>query len=107
MRVHSRGAAVLLAAVVCIWGLGCQRPVEYRTFTSPDGRLEVVVYRIPVFFAAPGQASDAPGLIQLRDSRTGRVSARSRVEMVQLVEQVEWSDTSVTVGRLADWKLPR
>jgi hypothetical protein len=77
----------------------------WRTFKSPDGCFEIVVYRMPSLIAMPGQSSDAPGFFQLRDKRTGRVVRESSVEMVQLVDQVEWSSTNVFVGFLAEWSL--
>src|SRR5258705_8839890 len=74
---------------------------EYRTFASPDGRFQIVVYRIPMSSALPGQGSDAPGFFQLRDARTGRVLRECPVEMVQLVDQIDWSPTNVDVRLLA------
>src|SRR5258705_10738932 len=70
---------------------------EYRTFASPDGRFQIVVYRLRRPAAVPGQASDAPGYFQLRDARTGRVLRERRVEMVQLVDQIAWSPPNVDV----------
>ncbi len=80
---------------------------EYRTFASPDGRFQIVVYRIPSRSSFPGQSSDAPGYFQLLDARTGRVLRERSVEMVQLVDQIEWSPTNVGVRLLADWRLPQ
>jgi hypothetical protein len=79
----------------------------YRTFASPDGRFQIVVYRIPTRGALPGQGSDASGYFQLREARTGRVLRERSVEMVQLVAGIEWSSTNVDVRLLADWELPR
>ncbi len=55
----------------------------------------------------PGQSSDAPGYFQLHDARTGRVLRERSVEMVQLVDRIEWSTTNVDVRLLADWSLPQ
>ena len=79
---------------------------EYRRYSSPDGRFQVVVYRIPSSFTMPGGSSDAPGYIQLHDAQAGRVLREQEVEMVQLVDHVEWSATNVCVRLLADWSLP-
>jgi peroxiredoxin len=79
---------------------------EYRRYSSPDGRFRVVVFRIPSAFAMPGGSSDAPGYIQLKDAKTGRVLREQEVELVQLVDHVEWSATNVCIRLLADWSLP-
>jgi hypothetical protein len=63
---------VLLIAGVVAFGFQALRrstAEEYRTFASPDGRFQIVVYRIPMSSALPGQDSDAPGFFQLRDAR--------------------------------------
>ena len=73
---------------------------------SPDGRYQIVVSRIPSRLAMPGQGSDAPGVVQLREVRTGRVLRECEVEMVQLVGQVTWSATNVDVHLVAEWRLP-
>ena len=80
---------------------------EHRRYSSPDGRFQIVVFRFPMFFAMPGQGSDAPGYFQLLDTRTGRVLREQKVGMVQEVDQIHWSATNV-VGRIfADWSLPK
>jgi hypothetical protein len=81
---------------------------EYRTYHSPDRRFQIVLYNFPTFFGTmPGQGSDASGYFQLRDSQTGRVLEDQDVDMVQMVELVEWSPNQVRIGILADWTLPR
>ncbi|MGC3958224.1 MAG: hypothetical protein QM813_09890 [Verrucomicrobiota bacterium] len=80
---------------------------EYRRYSSPDGRFQIVVFRIPTAFARPGGSSDAPGYFRLLDAHTGKVLREQEVEMVQLVDQIEWSATNVEVRLLADWSLPK
>lgn len=80
---------------------------EYRSFVSPDGRFKMVVYRLPMLMVMPGQSSDAPGFIRLYDQRSGRLLQQANVEMVQLVDRIEWSSTNVHVRLLADWRLPQ
>ncbi|HEU0008272.1 MAG TPA: hypothetical protein VFT34_00490 [Verrucomicrobiae bacterium] len=102
--------AILVVGVLVAFGLRAWRrsgAEEYRTFASPDGRFQIVVYRIPSRVTMLGQSSDAPGYFQLRDARTGRVLRERNVEMVQLVDRIEWSPTNVDVRLLADWSLPR
>ena len=101
---------VLIVGVLVAFGFRVGRrsgAEEYRTFASPDGRFKIVVYRIPTRIAMPGQSSDSPGYFQLHDSRTGRVLQERSVEMVQLVDRIEWSRTNVDIRLLADWSLPQ
>lgn len=78
---------------------------NYRVFVRPDGAYRVVVLRRPQPTAMPGQASDAPGLVQLLN-RQGQVMNQTDVEMVQLVEAVDWSDDGVHIKLVVDWSLP-
>ena len=80
---------------------------EYRTFASPDGRFKVVVFRSRQWLGAmPGQAGDASGNVCLYETATGNLLERKHVEMVQLVEEVNWSVTNVDIRLIAKWKLP-
>jgi hypothetical protein len=79
----------------------------YHTFTSPDGRFKVVVFRIPSIFAAPGDSGGASGYVRLYDSRSGQVLEQKDVEMVQTIDQMTWSSTNVDIKLFAEWKLPR
>ena len=96
---------VVLAVSLAFWRR--PRAQEYRRYSSPDGRFQIVVFRKPSSFAMPGQGSDAPGFFQLRVVRTGRVLRQREVETVQLVDRIEWSATNVDVHLLADWSLPQ
>ena len=94
----------LLAA--CLWFFGPWSERPYRSFPSPDGRYRIVVFRRSVFPGMmPGQASDAPGTVRLYDHQ-GEVLREARVEMVQLVDRVDWEPHEVTIGLVADWNLP-
>src|SRR5206468_1222214 len=64
---------------------------EYRSYVSPDGRFKMVVHRIPMTTAMPGQAGDTPGFVRLYDQRNGRILQQQNVEMVQMIDQFEWS----------------
>ncbi|AVS77438.1 hypothetical protein C8234_04660 [Paracidovorax avenae] len=78
----------------------------YKTFSSPDQRFQVAVFRTsqpwPV---APGSAGDAPGFVRLM-TRAGGVLQEQDVEAVQLVEQVRWTPRSVEIPLIAEWALP-
>jgi len=54
----------------------------------------------------PGQSGDARGFVRLLDRKTRRVLAHKEVEMVQLVDQVDWSKDTVAVKLIAQWDLP-
>jgi hypothetical protein len=77
----------------------------YRTFTSPDGAFSVVVLRKPQALSLPGQSADAPGLVALRDA-TGRTIAEKPVDIISVVDEVTWSQHSVHVKFVDDWRLP-
>jgi hypothetical protein len=99
---------VLIVAVLLVSGVGAFkrfRATEYRVFAIPNGRFEIVVYRTPMAFAMPGQSSDAPGYFQLRERNSGKVLQQRSVDMVSMVDQVEWSETNVNVRIFADWAL--
>src|SRR5262245_6519472 len=60
---------------------------QYRTFSSPDGRFKVVVFRLRQWLGTmPGQAGDTPGTVCLYEAATGKLLERTHVEMVQLVD---------------------
>lgn len=101
--------AALLCCVVATAGVIAYarlRTSVYATFTRPDGHYRVVVLRRTVWPSVmPGQGGDAPGTVQLLDRR-GKLLHRAEVEMVQLVDQVEWSDRKVWIKLVAEWDLP-
>ena len=74
---------------------------------SPDGRFRMVIYRMPARSTMPGQGGDAPGSVRLYDQRTGRVLEEKDVDMVQRIDQFEWSSTNLHIKLFADWKLPQ
>lgn len=79
---------------------------EYAAFNSPDGKYKIVVMKKSTFFGkAPGQGGDAPGEVRLVN-KNGDVLQQKDVEMVQLVEKVEWTEKNVYIKLVADWELP-
>lgn len=98
-----RAVAALLILAIGAAVTGCKLE-PYRTFERPDGLYRVEVWRWPQLFAMPGQASDAPGFVRLMDA-TGKVLAEVPVEMVQLVEDVDWSDGHAYIKLIVDWDL--
>lgn len=96
---------LLLATGWYAWGVR-DRPEEYAVFSRPDAHYKVVVIRKKTWSAImPGQAGDSPGIVRLYD-RQGKLLRQVDVEMVQLVERVDWLDKKVSIKLLADWDLP-
>lgn len=73
---------------------------------SPDGRFEVVLCRLPNLATNPGGGSDAPGWIRLNETATGKTLRRTKIAMIQLMEDVVWSSDRVYIKLIADWELP-
>jgi hypothetical protein len=101
-------AALLVALGVTLAWVALPRAdaTPYATFVRPDGKYRVVVRRAAVFPGLmPGQSGDAPGRVELWDAE-GRLLQAKDVEMVQLVERVEWADRNAHIKLVADWQLP-
>lgn len=101
-------AIILAIAVMTVIGVVIERHFdlqEVRRFSSPDGRHALIVYRRPPVFSAPGQGSDAAGIVVL-ETRAGVQLRQMPVEMVQLVEDPEWTTDRVRLKLLLDWPLP-
>lgn len=98
------GALALCVLTPLLWN--SERGGEYRTFSSPDGRYKVVVVRSRTFLRMmPGQSSDAPGWVEIYDVQRGKLIGRKRVEMVQMVDEAEWTDTNVQIKFVGEWPL--
>ncbi|HEY3741778.1 MAG TPA: hypothetical protein VGL53_18130 [Bryobacteraceae bacterium] len=79
----------------------------YETLESPDHRFKLMVYRKPIWPSSmPGQASDAPGIVRLYDG-SGRLLNEAPVDMVQQLNDVEWSADHVDVPLVFNFKLPK
>jgi hypothetical protein len=97
----------LLALGVVILSTGGLGEQEYRSFPSPDGRFHIVVFRERSLSAMmPGQSGDSPGAVKLVD-RNGKVLQMTKVDMVQLVDRVNWTQGQVAIKLVADWDLPQ
>lgn len=80
--------------------------LEYQTFVSPDTDYSIKVYGYKTFFAVlPGGSGDRPGYVRLFN-RNNEMLKEADVEMVQLVNHVEWSEHQVHIKFVADWELP-
>jgi len=99
-------ASPLLVSVIALTSTSaCSSESEYRRFDSPNGDYRIVVFRRSRLAGMmPGQSGDAPGTVRLFD-RKGHVLREAEVEMVQLVETVDWQENSVHIKLVADWPL--
>jgi hypothetical protein len=105
--IWAGGAAFLITVLLLAYMYTATGEQEYRTFASPDSRYKVVVFRSSVLMPVlPGQSSDAPGKVKLYD-RAGNVLREAKVDMVQLVDHVEWEPRKVTIKLIAEWELPQ
>lgn len=101
-----RTLPLLLAAVVTT--SGCERECSFVSRDiSPDGRFEIELCRVRGYATRmPGQSSDAPGKVILRERPSGRALRATTLEMVQLMDDVTWSQERVHIKLIADWPLP-
>jgi hypothetical protein len=110
LRNASWCVVILVATLVLVYALFRRhqrsQATEYLSYLSPDRRFKLVIYRLPMAFAMPGQGSDAPGIVRLYDLKHGRLIQEQDVEMVQMIDQFEWSQTNLHIRLFADWKLP-
>jgi len=89
--------------------------------TSPDGRHTVAGYVLKglgvLVPTMPGDGSSGPGIVLLRDNKTGEVLQKERVDSVISLGVVLWEDTCkdyfhkeykrcVYVQDVATWELP-
>lgn len=102
------GLALLAVIVLLLHFVGPRfLEQEYRSFPSPDGRYRVVVFRNTTLRSMmPGQSGDAPGTVRLYDDHGNALKA-AEVQMVHLVDRVDWEPHKVTVKFVADWDLPK
>lgn len=94
------GCLAIIVTLLC-FARGSRMEV-YRRFESPDGRYAIVVFRQVGGVCFPGASSDAPGVVMLVD-RQGRQLRKANVEMVQQVNNVEWTEKSVHMNDVGDW----
>ena len=77
----------------------------YKTFSSPDGRYRIEVWRYPELYTAPGDSGGAPGFVRLVDVKSGKRIHRKPTEMVQVIEYIDWSPRIVNIRLFAEWTL--
>ena len=79
---------------------------QHQVFMSPDKnyRIELFAYD-SIFTAMPGSsAGDEAGYIRLYN-KDNELLNEKEIEMLQLVETVDWSDNHVSIKLIADWPL--
>lgn len=79
---------------------------KYATFESPDNRFRIEIWRNKQILAVgPGQTGDSPGEVRLYN-QSGDLLEEAAVDMVQVVENVEWTDKTVFIKFVGEWNLP-
>lgn len=98
--------AGLALALVPEGRLSCREPS--LDAASPDRAWTLTVCRRPMLFAMPGGASDAPGWIVLRDSRSA-IRGVVHLDMMQLLGEAGgdpiWEDGRIALPGLAEMPL--
>ena len=108
-----RAAPVALFVALLVMGgfawMATTRLEPFAAFERPDHHYRVLVLckrsGWPGGVGRPGQSGDAPGEVRLLD-RSGHVLESTSVDMVQVVENVDWQDRRVVIKLVADWPLP-
>ena len=79
---------------------------EYKMFIKPDGEYHIAVYSYTSLISLmPGSSGDRPGVIKLYN-KSNQLIAEKDIEMLQLIDNVEWSDPGVHIPLVVDWELP-
>ena len=97
------GVPLVLMAVV-----GFAASFRYKLvarYRSPDDRYSLDVYAERMHFGFPGSSLDRSARVVLCDGRTGRIVNASRLEMLQLLEQVVWKEDEVRFSRILGFRL--
>ncbi len=79
-------------------------PEIHAEWHSPDAKHTLTVYRTQRLFSMPGQGSDAPGMVMLRNAE-GKLLNRQKIGMVQLASEPEWSTQTVRMKLILEWQL--
>ena len=85
----------------CFVNVDCSEPV--LSSLSPEGTDSLAVCRRPMLIAMPGQGSDAPGWIVLRDERAF-ITGITDMSMVQNASEPEWSPQRVDMKLTASFE---
>ncbi len=100
-----RWLAAFLALIILAWLATQALRQPIITFDRPGGGYRIEVLKTTnLTMAMPGQGSDAPGVVRLLDDH-GKVLQSMDIEMVQLVDHVEWRDHSVWILPGVEWPL--
>lgn len=79
---------------------------QYDVFISPDKNYRIeLFYYDNIFSVMPGSsAGDESGYVRLYN-KDNKLLNEKEIEMLQLVETVDWSDDQVSIKLIADWDL--
>jgi len=100
------GLTVLVGALIGAAHVVGGLETRHSSHIHPSGQYQLVVYRSGMSLVAmPGQGSDAAGRVSLQDAQ-GRQLQSMDIDMVQMVDHVQWRDDSVWVMPGVVWPLP-
>lgn len=94
-----------LVAALLAWWLRPVPMTEVAVHPSPDGKYRIVLYRVPMRVAMPGQGGDAAGVIRLVDA-SGRTLQEMKVPLIREVQPPVWEPRRVSLPMIVDWPLP-
>jgi hypothetical protein len=102
---------VVLGICIVVIGMLASLPLVITTeswrVTSPDGRFYAVVTS-PIWQSyvsvMPGGGSDKSGYVTVY-TREGKSCGRAPVEMVWMIQDMEWSETNAELKLVAEWDL--
>ncbi|MGV8122341.1 MAG: hypothetical protein AB2L14_21485 [Candidatus Xenobiia bacterium LiM19] len=102
---------ILLISGSAIWFIAFA-PKKTAVSVSPDGKYRLIVYKVPMLCAMPGQGSDHMAVVELRD-RYGRLCARlsdREPDAVMLRDidpsKIVWTKNDVTFAVARMFRLP-
>lgn len=110
MILHTKKKILLLLMILTallVMVLLVQKPVsQVKRFQSPFTNHYLILYRYnSILPIVPGSSSDLSGFICLYDGN-GDLLKKKDVEMLQLVNDVKWTNEKVLIKFVADWSLP-
>jgi hypothetical protein len=96
----------VLAMVVGYWAIERMLYFPSAKYVSPSGRCELVVLAKRRLFAMPGQGSDGPGKVELREVGAWRRLGAAELPIMSLFEEPVWERGRVSVGKVLEIEAP-
>lgn len=94
-------ALLVVTMVICSVIISCPRTIKIYQHPTLPYKLVVQDRAMGVHFPLfPGQDSDKPCVIILKNTKSGAVLFSHEVAMVQLIEDVHWTDDGVWINKI-------